>query len=95
MITQLIGKIFCITFTNNFLLKPQMNTIHHKAYILQILNYFLTDSLIAIAIIYSLPETYSILKTILLSTPEDKLSSGTIINHILIEEKSQKSQSTS
>ena len=72
-----------------------MNTIHHKAYILQILNYFLTDSLIAIAIIYSLPETYSILKTILLSTPEDKLSSGTIINHILIEEKSQKSQSTS
>ena len=49
----------------------------------------------AIAIIHSLPETYSTLKTILLSTPEDKLSSDAIINHILVEEKSQKSQSTS
>ena len=49
----------------------------------------------AVAIIYSLPETYSILKTILLSTPKDKLSSDAIINHILVEEKSQKSQSTS
>jgi len=50
---------------------------------------------VAVAIIYSLPETYSTLKTILLSTPEDKLSSNAIINHILVEEKSQKSQSTS
>ena len=72
-----------------------MNTICHKAHILQILNYSLTDSLIAIAIIYSLPKTYSILKTILLSTPEDKLSSDAIINHILVEEKSQQFQSTS
>jgi len=72
-----------------------MNTICYKAHILQTLNYFLTDSLIAVAIIHSLPETYSTLKTILLSTPKDKLSSDTIINHILVEEKSQKSQSTS
>jgi len=72
-----------------------MNTIHHKAHILQILNHSLTDSLVAVAIIHSLPETYSTLKTILLSTPEDKLSSDAIINHILVEEKSQKSQSTS
>jgi len=49
----------------------------------------------AIAIIYSLLKTYSTLKTILLSTPEDKLSSNMIINHILVEEKSQQSQSTS
>jgi len=49
----------------------------------------------AVAIIHSLPETYSTLKTILLSTPEDKLSSNAIINHILVEEKSQQSQLTS
>ena len=95
MIAQLIGEIFHTTFTNDSLLKPQMNTIRHKAHILQTLNHSLTDSLVAIAIIHSLPETYSILKTILLSTPEDKLSSNAIINHILVEEKSQKSQSTS
>jgi len=72
-----------------------MNTICHKAYILQILNHSLTDSLVAVAIIHSLSETYSTLKTILLSTPKDKLSSNMIINHILVEEKSQQSQLTS
>ena len=65
-----------------------MNTICYKAYILQTLNYTLTNSLISI-IIYSLLETYSTLKTILLSTPKDKLNSNMIINYILIEEKSQ------
>ena len=94
MIAQLISKIFHTTFINNSFLKPQMNTIHHKAHILQTLNHSLTNSLMAIAIIHSLPETYSTLKTILLSTPEDKLSSNVIINHILVEKKSQKSQST-
>ena len=89
-IAQLIGKIFRTTFTNDSPLEPQMNTIRHKAHILQTLNYSLTDSLVAIAIIHSLPETYSTLKTILLSTPEDKLSSDAIINHILVEEKVSK-----
>jgi len=95
MIAQLIGEIFCTTFMNDSPLEPQMNTIHHKAHILQTFNHSLTDSLVAVTIIYSLPKTYSTLKTILLSTPEDKLSSDTIINHILVEEKSQKFQSTS
>ena len=72
-----------------------MNTIHHKAHILQTLNHSLTDSLVAVTIIHSLPKTYSTLKTILLSTPEDKLSSDMIINYILVKEKSQQSQSTS
>ena len=57
-------------------------------HILQTLNHSLTDFLVAIAIIHFLPKTYSTLKTILLSTPEDKLSSNVIINHILVEEKS-------
>jgi len=40
-------------------------------------------------------KTYFILKNILLSTPEDKLSTDAIINHIIVEEKSQSSQSNS
>ena len=68
--------------------------LSHKAHILQTLNHSLTNSLIAITIIYFLSETYSILKAILLSTPEDKLSSDMIINHILVKEKSQQFQST-
>jgi len=87
-IAQLIGEIFCTTFMNDSSLEPQMNTIRYKAHILQTLNHSLTDSLVAVAIIHSLPETYSILKTILLSTLEDKLSSNAIINHILVEKKS-------
>ena len=58
-------------------------------------NYTLTDSLITVTIIYSYSKTYSILKTILLSTSENKLSSDIIINYILVEEKSQSFQSTS
>jgi len=81
-IAQLIGKIFRTTFTNDSPLEPQINTICYKAHILQTLN-------------HSLSKTYSTLKTILLSTPEDKLSSNVIINHILVKEKSQQSQSTS
>ena len=79
---------------NDSPLKLQMNTICHKAHILQTLNHSFTDFLMAVAIIHSLPKTYSTLKIILLSTPEDKLSSNMIINHILVEEKSQQSQST-
>jgi len=95
MIAQLIGEIFHTTFMNDSPLEPQMNTICHKAHILQTLNHSLTDSLMVITIIHSFPETYSTLKTILLSTPEDKLSSDTIINHTLVEKKSQQSQLTS
>ena len=72
----------------------QIEKIKDWDHILQTLNHSLIDFLVAIAIIYSLSETYSILKTILLSIPEDKLSSDVIINHILVEEKSQQSQST-
>jgi len=70
-------------------------SLSHKAHILQTLNYSFADSLVAITIIHSLSKTYSTLKTILLSTPEDKLSFDMIINHILVEEKSQQSQLTS
>ena len=74
---------------NDSPLELQMNIIRYKAHILQTLNHSLTDSLVAITIIYSLPKTYSTLKTILLSTLEDKLSSDIIINYILVEKKSQ------
>ena len=66
----------------------QIEKIKDWDHILQTLNHSLTDFLVAIAIIHFLPKTYSTLQTILLSTPEDKLSSNVIINHILVEEKS-------
>lgn len=68
-----------------------MNTIHHRTYILQTLNHGLTNSLIAIVMIYSLSEPCFTLKTILLSTSEDKLSFDAII---LVKERSQSFHST-
>ena len=60
--------------------------MRHKAHILTLLGLKLEDALVAIAIVLSLPESYSTLRTILMST-EDKLL---LISQILIEEKSQK-----
>ena len=47
----------------------------------------LEDALVTIAIVLLLPESYSTLRTILMST-EDKLLPDSIISQILIEEKS-------
>ena len=63
---------------NDSLLKPQMNTIHHKAYILQTLNYSLTDSLMAVAIIhFVVATTYHKGQMIsLMSKPQKKYDVG-------------------
>jgi len=88
-------KWFSFWTANDSPFELQINIICHKAHIFQTLNHALTNSLIAVVIIHSLSEIYSILKTILLSTSEDKLSTNAIINYILVEEKSQSFQSTS
>ena len=67
-------------------LEPQLNALHHKAHILTSLGLKLEDSLIAIAMVISLPESYSILRMILMLS-EDKLSPDSITAQVLIEEK--------
>jgi len=76
-------KWFSFWTANDSPFELQMNIICYKAHIFQTLNHALTNSLIAVVIIHSLSETYSTSKTILLSTPEDKLSTDAIINYIL------------
>ena len=63
--------------------------MRHKAHVLTSLGLKLEDALVAIAIVLSLPESYSTLRTILMST-EDKLLPDSVISQILIEEKSRK-----
>ncbi len=57
--------------------------MHHKAYVLTSLGLKLEDALVAIAIVISLPESYSTLRTILMST-EDKLLPDSCSERILI-----------
>ena len=60
----LIGEIFRSTFTDESPLEPQLNALRHKAHILTSLGLKLEDLLIAIAMVISLPESYSILRMI-------------------------------
>ena len=73
----LIGEIFQSTFTDESPLEPQLNALHHKAHILTSLGLKLEDSLIAITMVISLPESYLILRTILMLS-EDKLSPDSV-----------------
>ena len=83
----LIGKLFQNTLSEESPLEPQLNVMCHKAHVLTLLGLKLEDALVAIAIVLSLPESYSTLRTILMSM-EDKLLPDSIISQILIEEKS-------
>ena len=83
----LIGEIFQSTFMNKSPLEPQLNALRHKAHIFVSLGLKLEDLLIAIAMVILLPETYLILRTILMST-EDRLSPDSVVAQVLIEEKS-------
>jgi hypothetical protein len=88
-VAYLIGELFRTTFTDESPLEPQLNAMRHKAYILSSLGLKLEDALIAIAMVISLPESYSTLRTILMST-EDKILPDSVIAQVLIEEKSRK-----
>ena len=94
-VALLTGEIFRGTFTDESPLEPQLNTVRHKAYILKTLNHELSDALIAIALIISLPESYSTLCTILMATPEDKLTTDYVVTQVLTEERSRQNPSAS
>ena len=74
----LIREIFRRTFTDKLPIEAQLNALCHKAHIFASLCLKLEDSLTAIAMFISLPESYSILRTILMST-EDRLSPDSVV----------------
>ncbi|KIM62213.1 hypothetical protein SCLCIDRAFT_838418 [Scleroderma citrinum Foug A] len=74
-------------------METQLNSMQQKANVLKTLGQLLEDSLVAIAMVISLPPTYSTLQTILMAT-DDKLTMDAVINQVLIEEKSRKVSST-
>lgn len=88
-IAYLIGELFRGTLSDDSPMESQLNSMRQKAHILKSLGQPLDDSLIAIAMVISLPSSYATLRTILMST-DDKLSVDAVISQVLIEEKSQK-----
>ena len=87
-IAYLIGELFHGTLLDDSPLELQLNTMRQKAIVLALLGQTLDDSLIAIAMVISLPPSYSTLQTILMST-SDKIMIEGMISQILVEEKSR------
>jgi hypothetical protein len=66
-VAYLIGELFQSSLVDTYALKPQINKIQSTAWSLKALSNEIKDNLIAIAIILSLPSSYSTLQTILMS----------------------------
>ncbi|KAJ8580825.1 hypothetical protein M405DRAFT_698838, partial [Rhizopogon salebrosus TDB-379] len=61
-IAYLIGELFRGTLSDESAMETQLNTMRQKAYVLKSLGQPLDDSLVAIAMVISLPPSYSILR---------------------------------
>jgi hypothetical protein len=85
-IAQLIGELFRSTLTDESPMETQLNAMQQKAHILTSLGQPLDDTLVAVAMVISLPPSYAILRTILMST-SDKLTTEAVITQVLVEEK--------
>jgi len=92
-IAYLISELFRSTLSDDESMETQLNSMRQKANVLKTLGQLLEDSLIAIAMVISLPPSYSTLRTILMAA-DDKLTTDAVINQVLIEEKSRKVSST-
>ena len=89
-IVYLISKLFWSTLLDNTAMESQLNSMRQKTNVLKMIGQLLDDSLIVIAMVISLPTSYSTLCTILMAT-DDKLTMDMVINQVLIEERSRKS----
>ncbi|KAF5363875.1 hypothetical protein D9756_000060 [Leucocoprinus leucothites] len=93
-VAYLIKEIFRATLSDEMPMEPQLNGMRHKAYILKTLGEPISDSVVAHAMLLSLPDSYSTLRTILNSSPAtiagSSLSTDTVITQVLTEEKNAK-----
>ena len=92
-IAYLISELFRSTLSDDESMETQLNSMWQKANVLKTLGQPLEDSLVAIAMVISLPPTYSTLQTILMAA-DDKLTMDAVINQVLIEEKLRNMSST-
>jgi len=92
-IAYLISELFHSMLLDDESMETQLNSMRQKANVLKTLGQLLEDSLIVIAMVISLPPSYSTLRTILMAA-NDKLTTDAVINQVLIEEKSRKVSTT-
>ena len=89
-ITYLTSELFKRALSDDKSMETQrLNFMRQKANVLKTVGQLFKDSLVAIAMVISLPPTCSTLRTILMAA-DDKLTTDAVINQVLIEEKSRK-----
>jgi hypothetical protein len=74
-------------------METQLNTMCQKAYILSSLGQPLDDTLVAVAMVISLPVSYATLRMILMSS-SDRLTTETIIVQVLVEERQRQANNS-
>ena len=89
LIAYLISELFRSTLSDDTSMESQLHLMRQKANVLKTIGQPLDDSLVAIAMVISLPTSYSTLCTILMAA-DDKLTMDMVINQVLIEERSRK-----
>jgi len=92
-IAQLIGELFWSTLMDESPMETQLNTMCQKAYILSSLSQPLDDTLVAVAMVISLPVSYATLQMILMSS-SDKLNTKTVIVQVLVEERQRQANNS-
>ena len=91
-IASLIGELFRETLSDDTPLRPQLDAMLHKKHVLSSLGQMLDDSLIAIAMVISLPPSYATLRAILMSS-DQTLTTEKVISSVVEHEKMLAGQS--
>ena len=91
-IALLTSEIFRGTFTDDAPMEQQLNSLRQRTHILKTLGFELPNWLIAVAIVTSLPDSYHVLRTILMTT-QDTLTTEHVIAQTLTEERARSSSS--
>ena len=83
-----IGALFQAKLSDESALESQLNTMTNHSHVLASLGIKLDDSIIAAAMILALPDSYSTLRSVLISNT-DKPTVDAVKNSILAEERSR------
>lgn len=86
-VAYLMEELFHSAITEAESLEPQINKLLQAARDLDSLGFGLADKVLAFVIVMALPESLSILKTILYNTRGTDLTSDGIVHQILIDEQ--------
>ena len=86
---RLLGDVFRATLVDTVPIEQQLSDMREKVHRLRDLGHDLKDSLIAMVMIISLPESYTLLRQHLYMKDKTTLTTDFIIKQILMDEKSR------